>query len=452
VRKRSDQASSERAVSATESARVDRMDEAMLTDRQDFRIAYAIQNVGNVDFGQDLGATILVRQTLSRLHDRGHQIVCLRLQGQSVVQIDDISRPNECRGVPRNISDTRIFKLIESVARRLQRELKLPYFALFDTFRFYRACCAVLPAFQICHEHNGILSAGAAIASWRLGIPYILTFDADPLLEAAVSGAPFRGIRRQAAALAARITFRVARRIICVSEATKEQLADTWGVSRSKIVVVPNGVDVERFRPDYDASRIRARLGLGDAPVVGFVGGFQRWHGLDNLVASFAEVASAVPDSRLLLIGDGSERPAVTRRINELGIAAKVVMTGLVSQRQVPEMLAAIDVAVLPYPALPRELWFSPLKLYEYMAAGRAIVASRSGQVADVVNDGDSGVLVTAGDVTELTRAIIMLLNDGKLRARLGHNARQQAVERHSWDSSVTVLEGIYAEVLQSAS
>jgi glycosyltransferase involved in cell wall biosynthesis len=138
----------------------------------------------------------------------------------------------------------------------------------------------------------------------------------------------------------------------------------------------------------------------------------------------------------------------VEQKIAELGLESAVIITGLAPQARVPQMLAAADIAVLPYPSLPRELWFSPLKLYEYMATGKAIVASRAGQIAEVIEDGHNGVLVTSGDVSELARALIGLLKNPAERARLGHNAHRQAVERHSWDQYVRRLEDLYLNVL----
>jgi glycosyltransferase involved in cell wall biosynthesis len=114
----------------------------------------------------------------------------------------------------------------------------------------------------------------------------------------------------------------------------------------------------------------------------------------------------------------------------------------------VPEILAIADVVTIPYPQLPEELWFSPLKLYEYMAAGKAIVASSAGQITEVIQDGYNGILVEPGNVDELAQAIINLFKDPTRRERLGQNARQQAVTQHSWEQYINRLEKIYESVL----
>jgi glycosyltransferase involved in cell wall biosynthesis len=93
-------------------------------------------------------------------------------------------------------------------------------------------------------------------------------------------------------------------------------------------------------------------------------------------------------------------------------------------------------------------LWFSPLKLYEYMAAGKAIVASRAGQIAEVIQDGHNGLLVESGDVAALAQALLKLLKDPVKRERLGQNAREQAIRHHSWERYIKRLEDIYRSVV----
>jgi glycosyltransferase involved in cell wall biosynthesis len=183
---------------------------------------------------------------------------------------------------------------------------------------------------------------------------------------------------------------------------------------------------------------------------VGFVGGFQHWHGLDKLVESFAAVRRAIPNARLLLVGDGRARQALDEKIAQEKLGPAVTITGLLPQERVPEMLSAMDIAVLPYPQLPREMWFSPLKLYEYMAAGKAIVASRAGQIAEVIRHEVNGLLVEPGNVAELAQTLIDLLNDPAKREQLGFNARRQAVEQHSWNTYIDRLEEVYSSVLPS--
>jgi glycosyltransferase involved in cell wall biosynthesis len=424
----------------------------MVTPIQSLHLVYAIQNVGGIDFHLEVGDTVPVKHTLQGLKRRGHNVLCLKLHNQSVRGIEDVASPDQFWLPPAGISGSRGFRLLERLIRRLQRDLKIPYFAFIDSFRFYESCIHCLTNDSICHEHNGLFCIGAAFACRRLGIPYVLTFSADPLFERNLVGRPLRGFHYAVAAWEARFTYNQASKIICVSNPAKQRLVDTWKVAPEKVVVLPNGVDSSLFNPHYDPVRIREALELGDSPVVGFLGGFQPWHGIEILVESLAEVVRKCPGVRLLLIGDGRARPSIERKIDECNLRSKVVITGLVPPEEAPKYLAAVDVAALPYPAFETELWFSPLKLYEYMASGKAIVASRAGQIAEVLVDGTNGLLVEPGDRSALSAAIVRLLENPEERYRLGQNARRQAVEQHSWDRYIQRLEQVYASVLEPSS
>jgi glycosyltransferase involved in cell wall biosynthesis len=414
------------------------------------RVLYTIQNVGGIDFSRDIGDTVPVKNTLLGLQRAGHTVHCATLKGRSVRLSEDVSRIMESRDLSLQLTGSKPFKLFESGIRRIQRELGLPYFAFFDSYRFFEACSQLLTRYQLCHEHNGLFCAGTAMACSRLKVPYILTFSADPLLELDLVGKPLKGVHAWVAAYQAKYTYRQARKILCVSEAAKQHLIERWGVEPGKIVVMPNGVDLQVFAPVYDPQKARDWLGMDAAPVVSFVGSFQFWHGIDGLVASFPQVLAAYPTARLVLVGDGPARSMIEEKIKEMDLGASVTITGLVPQAKIPEILSAVDVAVVPYPKLPKELWFSPLKLYEYMAAGKAIVASRSGQIGEVLEDGYNGILFEPGNWKELSDILVRLLKNPGERERLGKNARSQAVERHSWDQYVARVEAVYRSVLST--
>lgn len=412
-------------------------------------VAYVMQNVG-VDLAAEVGQMMLIRQTIQGLEQRGHTVDLLNLQGRDVIAYPDLADLTQQRRLPLGMSGKRPFQLIESGLRRLQSALKMPYFAEFDSYRFYQACVRTLPTYQICHEYAGLLSVGAAYASKKTDVPYVLTVDADLLLEADVMGDPIIGVRRKAARWAAQKSYELADQIITVSTPTKENLIQNWGVSAEKISVIPNGVAVSLFNQPVDKAQLRSELGVGEAPIIMFVGGFQKWHGLDKLLEAVAVLVNILPEVRLLLVGDGPARPFVEENIRRLNLEKQVSITGFQPHTRIPQLLAIADVVTVPYPKLPQEMWFSPLKLYEYMAAGKAIVASAAGQIKHVIRHNENGLLVAPGDVTELAEACLHLIQNKDAQIRLGENARREAETEHAWSRQIERLEQVYDAALRS--
>ena len=203
-------------------------------------------------------------------------------------------------------------------------------------------------------------------------------------------------------------------------------------------------MDPTRYAPDVDGSDVRRRYGLENAVVVGFIGTFGPWHGAEKLVEAAARLLtdpSLDPGVRqrlrFLLIGDGVRMPEIRTLVTRLGIEDAVHLTGLVPQDEGPAHLAACDILAAPHVGNPDDTPFfgSPTKIFEYMAMGRAIVASDLGQIGEVLEDGTTALLVPPGDVVALARAIIQLAGDEPLRRRLGAAARERAVAQYTWDA-----------------
>jgi glycosyltransferase involved in cell wall biosynthesis len=243
--------------------------------------------------------------------------------------------------------------------------------------------------------------------------------------------------------LCERAALRAAARVIVVSEIERRRLASE-GIELDRIVVCPNGVDPARFSTG-GGDRVRRTLKLDPSDrVIGFVGTFGPWHGARVLAEAFSLVAREEPDARLLLVGDGLERPAVERILTDRGVGGQTILAGKIPSADIPAYLDACDILASPHVPLPggEEFFGSPTKLYEYMAAAKPIVASRLGQIGDVLEDGKTALLVTPGDVTELAAAILRLLADETLCDRIAQAARQLAAAKHTWDRRIADLVG----------
>jgi glycosyltransferase involved in cell wall biosynthesis len=120
----------------------------------------------------------------------------------------------------------------------------------------------------------------------------------------------------------------------------------------------------------------------------------------------------------------------------------------MVPYAEVPRYMAAADIAVVPYPPMQQEMWLSPLKLFEYLSSGAAVVASAIGQIMDVIRDEENGLLVPPGDVSAMAEALIKTLTDPELCSKLGSKAREDAVQKYSWESYLSRLERIFAAII----
>lgn len=221
--------------------------------------------------------------------------------------------------------------------------------------------------------------------------------------------------------------------VVTVSQPFKRRLLG-HGLSEERVLVTHNAVDPGDWPDEPDTGAAGADAG----PVtIGCVAAFVAWHRPELLIDCVAEVMSS-RDVRLLMVGDGPARPAAERRARDLGCASRVEFTGFVPHEKVRELLSTVDIAVIPH----SNDHGSPMKIFEYMAAGKAIVAPACGPIMEIVEDGETGLLFGPSDHGGLTQVLVRLAEDSALRRRLGRDARQRVLRRHTWSRNVRrVLE-----------
>lgn len=222
-----------------------------------------------------------------------------------------------------------------------------------------------------------------------------------------------------------------AKRVITVSQVLKDYFTD-WGVPPERMQVVANGVDIETFRPDVDSDAVRRQNGFDGKIVLGFVGSFHYWHGVDLLEELVQGLSTRFPEVRFLLVGNGPLREKLEKSFQQKGLTELVAFTGYVPHEKVPEYIAAMDVVIAPYPQM-EFFYFSPLKLFEYMATGKPVVASRIGQISEIIVDNENGMLFEAGDLHDLIQKSARLIENKDLREKIGKQARQSIEEKYSW-------------------
>lgn len=232
--------------------------------------------------------------------------------------------------------------------------------------------------------------------------------------------------------------------VVAVSASMASTLEKLVGVNPRKILVLPNAVEsaavVESIQPATGS-------GSGEV-VVGFVGLFVPWHGLDLLLDAMADLIGTGAKARILLVGDGPVRFEVERRAAQLGLTDRITVTGTVPHSEVPAWIDRMDVAVLP----DSNDYGSPMKIFEYMARGRAVVAPDYGPVLEVLRDGSNGVIFPRRDSAALRNALAKLIGNPELRLRLGENAREYVLHHHTWDRKAEMFENAVTSIADRTS
>jgi len=331
--------------------------------------------------------------------------------------------------------------LVSRLKRALPRALYEALEATYQAVEFVKLAthCLRSRPDAIYQRANLHMLSGAAAAR-LLRIPLLVEVNA-PLAEerGAEPGLALPGLARWSE----RRLWRAADRLLPVSHVLARRLADA-GIDPARITVVANGVDPAAFEQLGDAAAAKRALGIApDRLVIGFVGFVRPWHGTDRIVRFLASPA-APPHAHFLLVGDGPARASLSALARELGVEHKVTITGVMAREAVPAAIAACDIAVLPDVVE----YACPLKLIEYMAMGRAIVAPDKPNIRELVGPEREALLVAPSDTAALHQALARLAGDPALRARLGAAARAAVTAKGlTWQSNARTVADIVRQL-----
>lgn len=274
--------------------------------------------------------------------------------------------------------------------------------------------------------------------------PYVLFVNGLPgeELTGLWGWAPIRGLVQWALRLAAQ----QAQAVVSVCREIPLWMQQEWGIEAARCRVIRNGVDPAACVP-CDKTEARRRLRLSpDRSYIGFVGGFFPWHGLDTLVEAMAIVRRECPAAMLLLVGDGQTKPELEALVRQRGLEDVVSFVGRVGFDAVPRWIGASDLCVV----LHRPTRFYPgdsMKLWEYLACARPVVATAGEGYGDFVERLGAGVSVKSDDASELAKGLLRLLCNPGAANRMGQSGRAAVLESHTWETRAVELEQAFGIV-----
>ncbi len=299
---------------------------------------------------------------------------------------------------------------------------------------------------DVIHAHSPVLDAVPAIRVGRkLGVPVVYEIRAF-WEDAAVDHGSTRenSLRYRLTRALETWAVRNANAVTVICEGLRGDLV-ARGIDPAKITVIPNAVDIDTFsvggRPDPE---LKLKLGLGSSRVLGFIGSFYAYEGLDLLIAALPSIAKQMPDVRVLLVGGGPQDAALKKQVMALGLMDRVVFAGRVPHDEVNRYYDLIDVLV--YARHPMRLTdlVTPLKPLEAMAQGRLMVASDVGGHKELIQDGKTGVLFHAGNAGDLASKVVALLKYEQGWDSMRKKGRRFVETERTWSASVARYRGVY--------
>lgn len=302
---------------------------------------------------------------------------------------------------------------------------------------------------NIIHAHSPVLNALPALrVGKRLGIPVVYEVRAFWEDAAVDHGSTTEGSLRYRATR--RLETRALKRadhVFTICEGLRYDIV-ARGIPAHKVTVIPNAVDIDAFEPGGQPDQtLKAQLGLQGASVIGFIGSFYAYEGLDLLLDALPGILAQRPDARVLLVGGGPQDAALKAQAQRLGVVDKVIFTGRVPHDQVQRYYDLVDVLAYPRHSMRLTELVTPLKPLEAMAQGRVLVASDVGGHKELIRHGETGVLFKAGDANALSQAVLELFTSQFKWPTIRAAGRRFVEEERNWTRSIANYVASYASL-----
>ncbi len=380
------------------------------------KVAYVLAE--DISFHGTSGASAHVRNVVEQLEERGHSVELVSRVSRSH-EVESEHSSELSRGALRSVASALLPRVIKAGFRdwRTRRGNR----------RLVQKNSELLQQADLIYERDAFQSFGTQRVASRIDTPWVLEcngffWEEESPLPTPVS--PDRYRRRHVE------KWEAADQLIVVSESFKTNVVQE-GVAPEKISVIHNGVNLEPYR-EVSSSRVEAfrkEWGLNGSMVVGFLGHMLPWHRIDLFVDAIGALRKSGYNVQGLLVGGGRWKKYRTYADQE-GLAEQIVFSGPVPPGDVPEAVAAMDVCTAPGVLEPG----SPVKLFDYGAAGKPVVATNASSVTEIITDEENGLLFNQGSLESLLGEIVRFLENEELRYQLGSAIRAKVEKEHTWE------------------
>ncbi len=290
-----------------------------------------------------------------------------------------------------------------------------------------------------------LLKFSSVLLCQKMRIPFVLEIDNPPIHENnTYYGKEYLHLSYFAEYIEQK-NLHYANAIIVLSKILQNHFLQK-GVPEDKMFLVPNGADPDRFSPTSKDVRLTKKWGIRNELVIGWIGSGWKW--LDNMIEMVARILPHHSNVKFLFVGGCPDKIRLQQLSRKLKCRDRVILQGYVPHSQIPRYLSVMDIVIAPYPEM--SLWYpSPMKVFEYMASGKAVVASAVGQIKEIIQDGYNGYLFHSNDPDDLVHKVINLIQSPHLIKKMGHNARKTILDKYTWKRHAQSIESILLDVLQ---
>jgi len=386
------------------------------------------------------GRSIHVQQVIQALTALGHEVCLLVCEHGQVWQSVDLTH---FEPVTIHWLEHGILGVIIRSLKTLWGKLALPELALLENLRFLLLCRCWLATCDVFYERVSWLGYGGMMAAKWLAKPFVLEVNGDALAEAQQMGVLPRGWQHRWECWFMQKLFAQATHIVTAGEGWRQSVLYRWRIDPAKVTTIDNGSQLVTLLQRESLQAFRDTAGASEVNVV-YLGGFYAWHGVPCLLKAYAQAIERGAQLHLFLIGNGPGLADSQALVRALGIETHCTFTGVLPTEQYAAYLAKAAIGVSPYCGRKE---YTGLKLFDYLAAGLAIIASgEQGQPA-LLTHGHTAWIVPPCKEEALTQALLLLGSDGALRQSLGRAARLQAEQHHSWQHTAQDLEQLFSRL-----